>query len=115
MCFDVKSVPQGVRDAWCCRPCLSPPPVHFTGSLGSGGLVRHVHDLHAAVGFSHRCIRILELALAVADGHEVTAGDAEFVGKVALDRIYRDRLVEFASLACGLAGVVAYAAGDPLP
>src|SRR5258708_16142899 len=55
--------------------------------LGCRGLVFHVDDLHAAIGFRHRVRRILELALAVADGHEVGAGDAVFVDQIFLDRV----------------------------
>src|SRR6202011_5660215 len=62
-------------------------PVHSAGSLGRGGLVRHVHDLDAAVDFRQRVGRVLELALAVSDGHKVGAGNAELVGQIALDRV----------------------------
>ena len=46
------------------------------GCVRSRGLVFHVHDLDAAVYFGHRLARILELALAVSDGHEIGAGFA---------------------------------------
>ena len=62
----------------------SAPRIHL---LGRGGLVRHIDDLHAAVRFRQRLARVLELALAVSDGHEVGAGNAEFVGQIALDRV----------------------------
>src|ERR1700687_1413977 len=62
-------------------------PDSLTGSLGRGGLVRHVHDLDAAVDFRQRVGRVLELALAVSDGHEIGAGNAELVGQIALDRV----------------------------
>src|SRR5437879_1098482 len=55
--------------------------------LGRGGLVFHVHDLDASVDLGHRLVRILELALAVSDGNEIGAGDAEFVDEIALDRV----------------------------
>src|ERR1700677_3811247 len=51
------------------------------------GLGVHVDDLDAAVDRVHRCARILWPALAVADGDEVGAGDAELFAKVALDGI----------------------------
>src|SRR3984893_19043606 len=55
--------------------------------LGRRGLVFHIDDLHAAVGFGHRVRRILELALAVADGHEGGGGNAVFVDQISLDRV----------------------------
>ncbi len=69
------------------EPYSAPRPVRFAGSLGRGGLVRHVHDLHAAVYFGQGVAQVLELALAISDGHEVGAGNAEFVGQKALDRV----------------------------
>src|SRR5215210_4782661 len=55
----------------------------FSVTVGSGdcllrrrGLARHVYDLHPAVDFGHRIGRILELALAVSNGHQVAAGNA---------------------------------------
>ena len=56
-------------------------------SLGGGGLVRHVDDLHAAVHFGGRVLRVLELGLAVSDGHEVGAGDTVLFDQIALDRV----------------------------
>src|SRR3954451_22046341 len=88
---------------WCCRTLLTATIT----SLGRSGLVvRHVDDQHPASGFRHRVGRILELGLAVADGDEVGAGDAEFVGQVALDRVgaaLRELLV--VRLAAGGVGV----------
>jgi hypothetical protein len=50
-------------------------------------LGRHVDDLNAAVGRVHRCVRILRFGLAIADGDEIGAVDAVFLGEVALDGI----------------------------
>src|SRR4051795_12608778 len=58
-----------------------------TGSLGRGGLVLHVHDLDAAVGFRHRLVRVLELAFAVADRDQVGAVDAVFIDQITFDGI----------------------------
>src|SRR5215475_7977749 len=44
-----------------------------------GDLGFHVHHLHAAVGFGERLARILQLALAIADGDKVAAVDSVFV------------------------------------
>src|ERR1700716_2537915 len=70
--------------------------------LGRGGLVFHVHDLDASVDLGHRLARILELALAVSDGHEIGAGDTVFVDEIALDRV---------SAALGQVLIVGLAAG----
>src|SRR5260221_11308761 len=51
------------------------------------GLGVHVDDLDATVDRVHRCVRILRLGLAIADGDEIAASDAVFVGEVALDGI----------------------------
>src|ERR1700742_1837679 len=42
-------------------------------------LVFHVHDLHPAVGFRHRLGPVLVLALAVADGDEISRRDVVVV------------------------------------
>src|SRR5260221_11678013 len=55
--------------------------------LRRGVLVCHVDDLHAAVHFGQRGGRVLELALAVANGHGVSGGNAGFAGEVARARI----------------------------
>ena len=73
------------------RPKRNPPAVRqadrsFSVSLRRG-LGVHVDDLNAAVGRVHRRVRILRLGLAVADGDEVGAADAVFLGQVPLDRI----------------------------
>src|ERR1700729_2281835 len=51
------------------------------------GLGIHVDDLDAAVDRVHRRIGILRLVLAIADGDEIAAGDAEFADQIALDGI----------------------------
>ena len=55
--------------------------------FGRSGLVFHVHDLHAAVTLGHRLVRVLELALAIADGHQIGAVDAVFIDQITLDRV----------------------------
>ena len=47
----------------------------------------HVDDLNATVGRVHRCVHILRLGLAIADGDEIGAVDAVFLGEVALDGV----------------------------
>src|SRR5882672_2776297 len=51
------------------------------------GLGVHVDDLNAAVDRVHRRVRILRLALAIANGDEIGAIDAVFLGEVPLDGI----------------------------
>src|SRR3981189_2682799 len=54
---------------------------------GRRSLAFHIDDLDAAVDLRGRLAGILELALAVSDGHEVGAGNAVFVDQIFLDRI----------------------------
>src|SRR5882762_2000854 len=49
------------------------------------GLGIHVDDLNAAVDRVHRRVRILRLGLAIANGDEIGAIDAVFLGEVPLD------------------------------
>src|SRR5450759_1794563 len=76
------------------------PPVRSAALRPSlrRGLGVHVDDLNAAVDRVHRRARILRLALAIADGDEIAAIDAELLGQVPLDRIgaaLGEALVEF--------------------
>src|SRR6476660_7709999 len=51
------------------------------------GLGFHIDDLNAAVDRVHRGVRVLRLGLAIADGDEIGAVDAAFLGEVPLDGI----------------------------
>src|ERR1700761_8797846 len=85
---ETTSVPQpgGTLEGY--KTLLSAKPVRFEPRLlGGGFLGLHVDDLDAAVGFRHRLVGILQLALAISDGDEIAAGDAVFVDQIALDRV----------------------------
>src|ERR1700744_2622272 len=69
---ETTSVPQPGGALECGKTLLSATP----RLLGGGFLGLHVDDLDAAVGFRHRLARILQLALAISDGHEIAASDA---------------------------------------
>ena len=71
-----------MRNARCCRTLPAP-----RGLLGCRGLAFHIDDLNAAVDFRERLARVLELGLAVADGDEVGAGNAELFDQIFLDRV----------------------------
>src|ERR1700732_1806538 len=80
--YDRQSVPRGAGPASIAKLY----PDHHR-SFRRGGLVFHVHDLDAAGHFRRRVGGVLELGLAVSDGYELGAGDAEFVDQITLDRV----------------------------
>src|ERR1700744_2797034 len=106
------SVPQDLRDASLLKNSTDARRHETTGLLRRSRLVFHVHDLHPAVGFRHRLVRVLQLALAIADGDEVGGRDVVVVDQILLDRVgalFRELLI--IGLAAGGVGVAGHDEG----